>query len=218
MIDPHAILQSLAKRRPVFHSEADFQHEFAWELRSLEPCCEVRLEVPSSIAGVGTTDIVVRKQGRLQGVELKYLTRRRRWEVQGEVFHLKAQGAQDLRRYDVMRDIQRLEAFNRQRLGPSFVIVLTNDPSYWKLFERRETIDSAFRLHDGRIAKGRLAWASHAGAGTIRSRNVALELSGSYALNWRDYSDADDGKDPFRYLMVEVSGQPCAPSPTPLPI
>lgn len=29
------LLARLALRRPVFHSEADFQHEFAWEARQM---------------------------------------------------------------------------------------------------------------------------------------------------------------------------------------
>ena len=204
MIDPHAILQSLSQRRPIFHSEADFQHEFAWELRSHHPDCQIRLEVPSTSDGIGTTDIVVRHGGAVCGVELKYLTRRYETEVLGEAFRLKAHGAQDLRRYDVLKDVWRLERFNRVYGGPSFVVALTNDRSYWRSFNRRATIDGAFRLDDGRAVSGELRWSDLAGARTIKGRSAILDLLGSYSLVWRDYGRNFEGGQPFRYLAIEV--------------
>ena len=39
-----AVLAGLSAKRPVFHSEADFQHAFAWEVHLLDPRIEVRLE------------------------------------------------------------------------------------------------------------------------------------------------------------------------------
>lgn len=38
------LMRRLALRRPVFHSEADFQHDFAWEAHSMDPNLRVRLE------------------------------------------------------------------------------------------------------------------------------------------------------------------------------
>lgn len=38
------VLGRLARLRPVFHSEADFQQAFAWEARVLDPSLRVRLE------------------------------------------------------------------------------------------------------------------------------------------------------------------------------
>lgn len=204
MIDPHAILESLSRRRPIFHSEADFQHEFAWELRSHYSDCQVRLEVPSLGEGVGTTDIVVRRGDAVHGIELKYLTRCHSSEVLGEVFSLKAHGAQNLRRYDVFKDVWRLERFNRVHGGPSFVIVLTNDRSYWQPFQRRATIDAAFRLDDGRIVGGELSWTEHAGARTIKGRAASLDLMGQYQISWRDYPGVSGDGSLFRYLAVEI--------------
>lgn len=39
------VMASLAVRRPVFHSEADFQFAFAQEVERLDPTIQVRLEV-----------------------------------------------------------------------------------------------------------------------------------------------------------------------------
>ena len=46
MIDFDHILQELAKKRPVFHSEADFQHALAWEIYSSDNDYSIRLEYP----------------------------------------------------------------------------------------------------------------------------------------------------------------------------
>ena len=39
MLDIHQIMADLAKRRPVFHSEADFQHALAWLIHETRPGC-----------------------------------------------------------------------------------------------------------------------------------------------------------------------------------
>ena len=44
--DLAAALTALAERRPVFHSEADFQHELAWLVRERYSDVGVRLERP----------------------------------------------------------------------------------------------------------------------------------------------------------------------------
>jgi hypothetical protein len=46
------VLARLASLRPVFHSEADFQQAFAWEIRSLDPQYEcVWRRVRSRVSG-----------------------------------------------------------------------------------------------------------------------------------------------------------------------
>lgn len=37
-------MAALARVRPVFHGEADFQHAFAWEMHIADPSAKVRLE------------------------------------------------------------------------------------------------------------------------------------------------------------------------------
>ena len=44
VFDVEAVLASLAAKRPVFHSEADFQFAFAWESQKRYPGLKVRLE------------------------------------------------------------------------------------------------------------------------------------------------------------------------------
>ena len=44
MLDIHGLMSKLRKRRPIFHSEADFQHALAWEIHLANPSHQVRLE------------------------------------------------------------------------------------------------------------------------------------------------------------------------------
>jgi hypothetical protein len=58
MINVHQIMKTLAVERPVFHSEADFQHALAWELHRQMPEWAMRLEYrPRKILGRRAVDI-----------------------------------------------------------------------------------------------------------------------------------------------------------------
>jgi hypothetical protein len=72
-------------------------------------------------------------------VELKYLTRGWAGEIAGEQFALKNHGAQDIRAYDVVKDIGRVERFVADRPGwNGAMIAFTNDHSYWQPGHPRE--------------------------------------------------------------------------------
>jgi hypothetical protein len=206
LIDVRSILRSLAIRRPVFHSEADFQHEFAWQIRQDHGALSVRLEVPSGLEGVGTTDILVRTERTVLGIELKYLVKSFTTEANGETFRLRTHSAYDHRRYDVLRDVARLERLNQKITGPSYVVVLGNDPAFWKSALGRNTVDAAFRIDHGRTVEGALAWAPHAGLGTTKGRET-IALLGRYDFLWEDYVVLDGANGHFRSLIIEI---PCA--------
>ena len=44
LIDLNANMRTLASKRPVFHSEADFQHALAMQIVGAEPGVQIRLE------------------------------------------------------------------------------------------------------------------------------------------------------------------------------
>lgn len=201
-------IDNLALRRPVFHSEADFQHELAIELRGSVPECEIRLERPVRIETIGALniDLVVRYRDSWYAIELKYLSRGLEATHSGEQFTLKEQGAQDIRRFDVIKDVWRLETVVAQGIAAEgYSITITNDSSFWREGMRPNTIDAAFRLHEGRTIQGDLAWAATAADGTTKGRNVPIQMSGSYELRWRDYSVIPETRNGlFRTLLVKV--------------
>lgn len=83
-------------------------------------------------------------------------------------------------------------------------MLLTNDSGYWR-DGRGLTIDSAFRLHEGRALTGDLGWGSAAGKGTMASRDRILCLGRTYTLGWRDYSQVGTPAALFRCLIIHVT-------------
>ena len=213
MLHITCLMNRLARERPIFHSEADFQHALAWRIHHDVPDCDVRLEYkPFPDKGM-YLDLWLPIIG--VAIELKYLTRKLNHEHDREVFALKDQSAQDLRRYDFLRDIERLESVVAlPHVQAGVAILLTNDPSYWNPPPRpdRTTNDYEFRLHEDRTVGGDMAWSERAGAGTIKGREEPICLKGSYNLQWQDYTPRDytfieqERNRQFRYLMVHVAG------------
>lgn len=199
-----ASLRALARCRPVFHSEADFQHALAWQLQLDHPDAKIRLETRPLAAKSVFLDLLLDIDGVRTAVELKYLVRSLAADIDGERFELRAQSAHDVRRYDIVKDIARLEAVLAAGAAETGVMIaVTNDPAYWTV-GRTGTIDAAFRLHEGATLTGDVAWATHAGAGTTAKRTQILTLRGRYQLRWKDYSDTGGRSGKFRALVVEV--------------
>lgn len=152
MIDIHSAMSQLATSRPLFHSEADFQHALAWKLREDNPELTIRLEYrPAQLTQRGYIDVWAADGHEAVAIELKYKTRSLQTTANGEPFDLLDQSAQDLGRYDTLKDIQRLEQVVAAVPHSSgFVLMLTNDRSYWTASSRLDTVDVNFRLHEGR--------------------------------------------------------------------
>lgn len=211
MAPVEAALSALARRRGVFHSEADFQHALAWQLQLDHPAARVRLETRPLPGKALALDLLFEQDGLKTAVELKYLVRSLVIEVAGERFELRAQSAHDVRRYDVVKDICRLEAVVAAGAADDGVLVaLSNDPAYWSP-GRAGTIDAAFRVHEGARLSGTVGWAPHAGAGTMAKRTEPLTLVGSYELRWQDFSDCGQPAGRFRALVVPVTPSLAAP-------
>lgn len=208
MIEIGEVLSVLAKKRPVFHSEADFQHAFAWEIHQKLPTASVRLELPVQAKNKFLhIDVWVAAQGAILAVELKYKTRGLSVKIGDEQYRLRDHSAQDIGRYDFMKDIQRLEqvAVAHQNIT-GYAILLTNDSAYWVEPANHSTVDANFRIHDGRIVEGVLAWGAKASDGTKKDREQPLELQGKYLLQWVDYSHPSSARyGEFRSMVVKVT-------------
>ncbi len=99
-------LGTLRQSRPVFHSEADFQQALAWVIHLSDPPARVRLET-RPVPGMRLDLLVWRPDlNRYLALELKCLTAAWSGEVNGEQFGLVSQGAQDIRAYDVLKDLR----------------------------------------------------------------------------------------------------------------
>jgi hypothetical protein len=201
-------MEALAQILALYHSEADFQHAFAWELHRASPECDIRLEAPIRTSSGSThLDLLVRSPAGEVAIELKYKTRALAIDLQGEQFNLVSHSAQDLGRYDFFKDLRRVEAFAASAPNRSgYAIFLTNDSAYWKSPGSLAYGYAAFTMHDGRAVSGSLGWGERASEGTRKGRQSDIELYGNYGLSWAEYSSVPaDSYGNFRYLCVHAS-------------
>ena len=128
--------------------------------------------------------------------------------IPGEQFELRDQGAQDIRAYDVVKDVVRVEKFVAAMQGSNGAVVcVANDPSYWNApTHGRPTNAEAFRLHEGTVLHGARTWGPLTGGGSSRGREETLALVGSYQMAWSDYSTLPGPRGVFRTLVIEVRG------------
>lgn len=200
-------LQGLSVHRPIFHSEADFQLSLAWQLQLDQPQASIRLERRPIADIPRRLDIALTVEGLRVAIEVKYLVRSLAVPIDGEMFVLQQQGAHDVRRYDVCKDVLRLEQFVDAGVADvGHALVLSNDMGYWSGGRKADPVDSAFRLTEGRTLRGVLAWSGDAGAGTTKGREEELPLRGEYPLHWQDYSDVGVPRGRFRVLHLTVPG------------
>jgi len=208
-LDIPRVLAELARERPVFHSEADFQFALAWHIQRTRPSAAIRLEYKAAYAyRRGYLDLWVREQDAVSAIELKYFMRRLTVSVDGETYDLVDQGAADIGRYQVLKDLAKVESIvAAQPATRGYVVALTNNDMYWKvLAQPRTTIDAAFRIHERAVLAGNLAWSSSAGAGTTKGIEAAIQLTNRYQAQWRDYSVVASGpRGQFRYLLIEAA-------------
>lgn len=210
MIDLIKIIENLSSTRPIFHSEADFQHALAWKIHEQVQDCAIRLEYkPPHLIRRYYVDIWCFREGLVTAIELKYKTRRLHVSVRGEIFDLLYQSAQDIGRYDFLKDIQRLEEVGLNESNyEGYGIFLTNDSAYWGFPRDDQTVDAEFRIQEGRTLSGKLNWKLSASEGTMRGRKEAIHIKNVYSCKWRDYSEPSAGTyGQFRYLLVKAKGK-----------
>lgn len=195
--------------RTIFTSEADFQFALAWEIKQLYPEYDIRLE---EILDVGDgkhhfihVDIIIHdKDNKIIPIELKYCTKSAPVEdLDG--FILKNQGAEDIRRYDFIKDIQRVESIrnkhkNDGRFVCGYCIFLTNSERYWKPKKNREEcIDKDFLIDEDSIISGKPKEWNRASSGTMKGREAPLKTD-EYEIVWEDYVKDKS----LRYLCITI--------------
>lgn len=191
-MDLSSIIKKLSHERPLFHSEADFQHALAWEIHKENPQNKIRLEYnPSFISENMYIDIWIdHPDGRSSAIELKYIAKKMTALHNRENFNLKNHGATDLARYDFIKDIVRLEkVVSHLDNVNGYALILSNEPQLWKEPIVRQKIpnDIEFRIHQDQILQGNLSWGPNTGKGTMRGRENPLKLINSYEMKWLSY-------------------------------
>ena len=208
-LDLAAALAALAEERPVFHSEADFQHSLAWVIREQHEDIEVRLERPVTLDGQrGHVDIWVRDSDGEKAIELKYWAREGDLTVADEGFQHRGWSG-DIDRCGFWKDVARIErliAVGSAEGG--YVVAIANVAGCWGAprsgWER--TNDAAFRIHESLSVGGTLDWAEKTAVSTRKLCSAPITLRGSYKTGWKPYSTPAPGLagGEFRYLLLDV--------------
>ncbi len=221
--DLEKIMRTLSKRRPVFHSEADFQHELAFELREHLKDAKVRLEYPQkSIKEEGKKrkyiDIVVFFDDEVIGIEVKYALKGMNKNnnkkdtlisvdndkiKNPENFYVSGQGGQNKRGFAFIEDIHKLENF--EIIGENhkfknkgclygYLIILTNDATYSKKARSKKAKCAKYKFYEGAILKG-----------DFKYGKKAIELEKEHVVDkWNEYNAKDSNIQNFKYLIVEI--------------
>ncbi|MDD4624383.1 MAG: hypothetical protein PHX40_03330 [Bacilli bacterium] len=209
MLDIDKILNNLSISRKILSSEADFQFALAWEIQKEYPDVEIRMEYcPYEIDKNMHIDILVIKDGLWIPIELKYKTKGGEIEVSDEKYYLKNHGAQDLGRYDFLKDVARIEHLksNAIKFKEGYAIFLTNDNSYLSKASN-EAMYKNFSLENGIIKNGLLSWNERTSKGTIKGREKSINIIDFYRFNWKVFSEIKDSNMTFKYLCVRINNE-----------
>ena len=194
------LMRRLARNRPAFHSEADFQLAFGRALEQEFWDYRVRLEYRIDPSERRRVDITIFDKKIV--FELKYRTRGAQLEHLNERFSLPHQGAYPATRFEFLKDIDRIEAWRRDgKIRSGYAIFLTNDYLFWKPKTSGESVDAQFLLHDGAVLEGLMGWSEES---VRKDREDTVRLDGTHRLKWEDYSEPSTTR--FRYLAVEIDG------------
>lgn len=223
-------LQQLANNNRVFCSEAEFQFALSQKIQSLLPNAVIVLEKAIAVYNGAYNinyyvDIVIKDNNQYHYIELKYQTSEcNAKDAFGGTMVLKNQAAEDLMRYDYLKDILRLYdiAINHPaRFGGGFAILLSNDKLMYKAPPiYRNTLDYQFRIHDRRgVIKdpypipGKVTWKSmRSDHWTKKGERSLVFTLPTISTNWDTYLqfvDINGKNQDFKYLINEV-GFNCA--------
>jgi hypothetical protein len=207
-------LKELAQLRPVFHSEADFQHELGCLLKSKGH--QVRLERPYYLAVPNFPNrLKVELDLEVDGmvaIELKLKTALCSMDVNGEIFNLKDHSAPNLGRFDFVDDARRVRYLVDH--GPhkfGFSVLLTNSQYYWAN-NAENTMSASFDLTNGRAFQvGQiLNWNGNPGSNSVSKKRLApfapIAVHFNETTLWNEYSERKgivNGK--FKFLVLDVN-------------
>lgn len=219
---------SMANKRQIFHSEDDLKFALASCLKDHDENLDIRLEKPEHIPMVHHlekktcetkvyVDMVVYKDTEYIPVELKYKTKH--CEVTNsvcgreEVYELTNQNAQDQGKYQVRKDIYRVEQLiEKYNSSTGYVLFITNDKKYMEDTSIKSTQDANFSMHNQySIPKGNVNWnlnidwddAEQIPNSFKGEYGYKLILGNNYIVNWKEYSEI--GEHTFWYCLFKVT-------------
>jgi len=222
------ILDSFAEQGKLFSNERQFQLELAWTLKEMGH--EVYLEVLEDKDKKTYIDLIVKEtEYEYVAIELKYTTmqsdrKRMDYHIGKKIIAVYSQGAGDVRRYDYLKDVQRIENL-REKINVfglanacvtrGYAIIMTNDNYSGKSGEN--TAYKQVALNQGRKIPIEKELTLQIKGYEIKT---PIYLKGNYCCQWHSYNLSDAKityetpkqgvksveyiKYPFEYMIMEI--------------
>ena len=193
LIDINFVLSKLKEKRTIFTSEADFQLELAWIIKTEYPHAEIRLEYCPTFNSNMHIDILVIINGKWIPIELKYKTKACIKTIDSQTYNLKTHGAKNINCYLYLNDIQRIEYVKSksEAFVEGYAIFITNDFSYQKPPQRSTCSYASFSVHqNSTIEKGQKNWNEN---NLLKQQKYpSITLGNNYNISWNVFSEIDN--------------------------
>ncbi len=220
ILDIEKCVKSLSKKRPIFHSEKDFQFALAWEIQKEYSKANIRLEYPVDKMDIDIVVFCGENNKTMIPIELKWLRTDFKCCINGEKFQLSLSGAEAEVRYDCLKDIKRIESISetRDNFVEGYTIWLSNIETHFNGDHKYMLFD----ISQGKIHTGKIDWdrddkknIKNTTKDTLKnvekSRKEPIKLNGEYEFKWIHYSiiaesEIEDKKyhkqNEFRYCIT----------------
>ena len=198
-------INNLAKKRPAFYSEADFQFSLAWELKTLLPNANIYLERYEPTFNY-YVDIWIEENGEFFPIELKYKTKEDNVVINGQSIILKNHSAIPLGSYDYLKDIHRIENLSQlPGFKRGFAVMLTNEPMYYGT-NTTASAYNMFKICDGltKQANVTMNWGLTNKQTPFQATKgrEPFALKNTYQMQWNSYNNIY--KYEFKYIINEI--------------
>ncbi len=208
--DIYKVLKELAKTKPLFCSELEFQFYLAWAIKELygdeyKICIEYPLKNYDG-KNRNIDLVLVDSLGFLIPIELKYKTSKIKQLYDGVTYDLKDQSANNLTKYGHWKDISRIEYFRDvgDKFLVGYVITLTNQHCTWQNISNPEKNDYEFALADESFVAGGVKNWTDKTCENFKNKYPAITIKSDYFLKWHEYSNFDNRNGLFKCLVTEI--------------
>lgn len=207
-------MNALARQRPVFHSEFDFQLALSLVMEKVG-VERIRLERLIQLGEQARleVDIMAYLNGLPIALELKYPKERFVGRVKSdghdEEYHLPTGGAFDIDARNIWKDVSRIETLiDAGEVAKGAVVVLSNCPFWQGTLHKEGTQAFDFRLWEGREVSAHSVLRFPENLTWYREKEHGpVELVHDYRCHWHPYSIVEGGgKTEFKYMVLEPGG------------
>ncbi|MBR0462301.1 MAG: hypothetical protein IJJ00_06290 [Erysipelotrichaceae bacterium] len=205
--DVTRVIEELSsKRYPLFVSERHLQVAFILKAKELYPDYEYIPEYVYKEEKDHHIDLMVsNNNGDRIAFEFKYIVAGGKIKVPGDnEYELRNHSAVDIRRYQCVKDISRLEKYVESgtlKCKKGYFILITNMHLFWD-GSKEDSVAADFDIKDNSTLNKGLHKPKESTSFSIQYKK--FETNNDYKIKYKDYAKTDGKCGLFKYLCVEV--------------